>query len=63
MSVKSKEDFLKLLETEAIYQSKLQQQRLLPKQLDVLAQLVGSFPWQIISVGSLVSAIAVQFIK
>jgi hypothetical protein len=44
------EQFLEKLEQEATLQSKLQQQRLLPTQLDAITSLIGRYPWQTIFV-------------
>lgn len=52
--------FLDQLEQEAQKQSHLAQTRLLPRQLDWLTSLVGTYPWQTLLVASGVTA-AVSF--
>jgi hypothetical protein len=44
------EEFLEKLEQEATLQSRLQQQRLLPQQIDWLTSIIGRYPWQTILV-------------
>lgn len=52
-------DFIKQLQKEAQKQAILHENRILPRQLDVITAFVGNYPWQVISVLSLVTALLV----
>jgi hypothetical protein len=56
----SHSSFLDQLEQEAHKQSQLARTRLLPRQLDWLTSLVGTYPWQTVLVSSGVTA-AISF--
>lgn len=53
-------DFLQKLQQEAAFQAKLQQQRVLPTQLDWLSSLVGRYSWQAITILSVLTALILQ---
>jgi len=55
--------FLKELEAVAQQQAKLNQQRLLPSQLDWFGSLVGNFPWQVLLLASLITAVFLKFVQ
>lgn len=50
-------DFVSLLQEQAQLQSKLNKERLLPKKVDWLTSLIGNYPWQFISVLSIIGAV------
>ncbi|MGD9129399.1 MAG: hypothetical protein PVJ09_02855 [Candidatus Woesebacteria bacterium] len=54
-------DFLKKLQEEARLQAKLEQEKLLPKQLDGVASLIATHPWQVISILALLTAALFSF--
>ena len=58
-----KQDTLSKLLAEAEKQKGLQAKQLLPKALHGLAQLLGNYPWQIISLVALVSALLAVLFK
>lgn len=58
----SQEDFIQKLQSEVLFQSRLEQKKLLPKKLSSLGILVASYPWQAILVLSGISALVKVFI-
>lgn len=57
------EDFFGELEDLAKKQAKLHQERVLPKQLDWLTSLVGTYPWQTLVLVSGATAVLIELIK
>jgi hypothetical protein len=58
----SQEDFIQKLQSEVLFQSRLEQKKLLPKKLSGLGILVASYPWQVILVLSGITALVKVFI-
>ena len=48
----NQEDFIQKLESEVLFQSRLEQKKLLPKKLSNLGRLIASYPWQVILIVS-----------
>lgn len=63
MASRSTADFLAFLETEADFQAKLHQNRVLPRGLDAVSALIGKYPWQILLISSGISAVLFEGIK
>lgn len=63
MSQLNQQDFLRLLEQEAQYQSILNKKSLLPHQLDGLASFVARHTWQVITIMAAASALIVEIGK
>lgn len=59
MSLSSQNKFLQKLEKEVVFQSQLDQRKLLPQKLGGLGRLVAHYPWQAILVVSGITAIVV----
>lgn len=57
------EDFLQRLQEEANLQARLEQHRLLPPQIDWLTSLIGNYSWQLLLVGSGITALALEVFK
>lgn len=55
------QDFINLLQAQASQQSRLNRERILPSQMDVITSFVGNYPWQVILGLSLVGAGIWQF--
>lgn len=53
-------DFLQQLEAQAHKQAVLHEKRLIPRQLDWFTSLVGNYPWQIIALVSLITAVVIE---
>lgn len=53
-------DFLLQLETQAKKQAILHEKRVIPRQLDWFTSLVGNYPWQIIGLLSLLTALVIE---
>lgn len=51
------QDFIFILQTQAKKQSKLHEQRLLPKNVDWLTSIIGNYPWQFILVLAVIGAV------
>lgn len=49
-------NFIKQLENEAKKQAVLHENRVLPRQLDVLTAFIGNYPWQVIVGLALITA-------
>ncbi|MBU0979025.1 hypothetical protein KKF92_04350 [Patescibacteria group bacterium] len=58
-----KQDTLSKLLAEAEKQKSLQEKQLLPRPLHGLAQLLGNYPWQILGLVALVSALLAVLFK
>jgi hypothetical protein len=50
-------DFVSLLQEQAQLQSKLNKERLLPRNVDWMTSLIGNYPWQFILVISVCGAV------
>lgn len=50
-------DFVSLLQEQAQLQSKLNKERLLPREVDWVTSLIGNYPWQFILVISVIGAV------
>lgn len=57
MSLSNQENFIKKLQSEALIQSRLEQNQLLPKKLGGLGRFVINYPWQVILVASGITAL------
>lgn len=53
-------DFLAQLESQAKKQAVLHERRLIPRQLDWFTSLVGNYPWQTLTIFSLVTAVVIE---
>ncbi len=53
----NREDFIQKLQSEVLFQSQLEQKKLLPEKLDGLGRVVASYPWQTILVMSGITAL------
>ncbi|NCN87778.1 MAG: hypothetical protein GW941_02690 [Candidatus Pacebacteria bacterium] len=51
------QDFVSLLQEQAQLQSKLNKERLFPKEVDWLTSIIGNYPWQFILVISILGAV------
>jgi hypothetical protein len=56
------DDFLKKLQQEAKHQSRLEKVRLLPKNIDWLAQIIATHPWQILLLVSFFTTLVIEII-
>lgn len=56
------QDFLEQLQQQAQKQAVLHEKRVFPRQLDWLTSLVGNYPWQILLVVSLLTALVIEFV-
>lgn len=54
-------EFLSRLQQEASQQAKLEQHRLLPRQIDKLSSLIARYSWQVILFLALVTALFVTY--
>lgn len=52
--------FLTRLQTEATLQAKLQQQRILPAQLDGVTSFIGRHSWPVLAVLALATSLAIE---
>ena len=59
----SQEDFIQKLQTEVLFQSRLEQKKLLPAKLGGLGRLVASYPWQTMLIMSGMTALAKSLIS
>lgn len=50
MSLSNQEDFIKKLQSEVLFQSRLEKKQLLPKKLGGLGRFIASYSWQVILV-------------
>ena len=50
-------DFVSVLQRQAKEQSRLHEERLLPKNVDWITSLIGNYPWQFILVLALIGAV------
>ncbi|NCN03966.1 MAG: hypothetical protein GW942_02735 [Candidatus Pacebacteria bacterium] len=50
-------DFVSLLQEQAQLQSKLNKERLLPREVDWATSFIGNYPWQFILVISVIGAV------
>jgi hypothetical protein len=57
MQRSNREDFIHKLQSEVLFQSRLEQKKLLPEKLDGLGRVVASYPWQTILIISGVTAL------
>jgi hypothetical protein len=57
MQRSNREDFIQKLQSEVLFQSRLEQKKLLPEKLDGLGRIVASYPWQTILVMSGITAL------
>lgn len=57
MQRSSREDFIQKLQSEVLFQSQLEQKKLLPEKLDGLGRVVASYPWQTILAVSGITAL------
>ncbi len=57
MPKSNQEDFIQKLESEVLFQSRLEQKKLLPKRLGDLGRLIAGYPWQVILIVSGVTAL------
>ncbi len=55
-------DFLKKLQQEAKHQSRLEQVRFLPKNVDWLAQIIATHSWQILFLVSFLTTVILELI-
>lgn len=53
-------DFISVLQDQAKKQSRLHEERLLPKNVDWLTSMIGNYPWQFILALALIGAIGWQ---
>ncbi|MDH5533210.1 MAG: hypothetical protein OEX81_02145 [Candidatus Pacebacteria bacterium] len=53
-------DFVSVLQRQAKEQSRLHEERLLPKNVDWLTSMIGNYPWQFILVLSVIGALVWQ---
>ena len=44
----NQEDFIQKLESEVLFQSRLEQKKVLPEKWSNLGRLIASYPWQVI---------------
>lgn len=54
-------DFLAQLQSQAQKQAVLHEKRILPRQLDGITSFIGNYPWQVIGVLSLLTALTLSF--
>lgn len=57
MLLSNQEDFIKKLQSEVLFQSRLEKKQLLPKKLGGLGRFIANYPWQTILVLSGVTAL------
>lgn len=50
-------DFVALLQDQALKQSMLNTQRVLPRKMDALTSFIGNYPWQVILVMALIGSV------
>lgn len=56
-------EFIERLQQEAAKQAALNRQRVFPKELDSLTSLVGNYPWQVLSILAVLTAVIMEFLK
>lgn len=54
--------FVDRLQTEALKQAQLENTRLLPKNIDWLARLIGTHPWQMLLLTSFLTTILIELL-
>jgi hypothetical protein len=57
---KSTQNFLTQLQKQAQLQSKLEEEKVLPKQVEFFSAFIGNYPWQFLLVISLFSAVVLE---
>ncbi len=60
---KTKNQFITKLQQEAKLQARLNEERLLPRQLDPLTSVIGNYAWQVLMALSFISALALEIFK
>ena len=55
------QDFLQQLQIQAQKQAVLHEKRVFPRQFDGITSFIGNYPWQVIGILSLVTAVILSF--
>lgn len=63
MTKHTTDEFLSFLESEAQFQAKLHEHRVLPKGLDALSSALGRYSWQLLLAASFISALVFEIVK
>lgn len=57
------QEFLQKLQSEARFQKKLHDHRILPKKIDSITSFIGTHPWQVLLVLSIITASILEIIE